>query len=96
MHLEMTAKDVGDRLGDSIAAEFEIRIKEKLQALADQVVAEVARDLAREVLGKINRVETMRDGMSASTIVHLYIGKEPPETFSMKQTVVSSKDSHGM
>lgn len=93
MHLKLTTKEVGDRLADSIAAEFEVRIKEKLQALADQAVAEVARDLAKEVLSKINSVETARDSMTGTTIVNLYIGKEPPETFSLKQTIVSSRDS---
>ena len=93
MHLKMTTQEVGDRLADSIAAEFEVRIKEKLQAIADQAVTEVARDLARDVLSKINSVETMRDPLSGTTIVHLYLGKEPPETFSTKQTIVSSRDA---
>ena len=95
--METSAQDVADRLSKQIAGEIETRIRENLMARATEIVNEVARELAKDVLSRTTEVRSMQEPMSMNTILHLYVGVDKnPETFRTVTKVVGSKDDSGI
>lgn len=93
MHFTSDTQDIGRRLGESVCSEVETRIYNELIGRATEICRTVARDMAAEILTKINNVQVRQDQYGSSTIVQLNFMQEPPETFQLESKVVSSRES---